>query len=477
MTALLDHTLPRSLAGAILAVMVLGLPCAGAWAAPSETFYARVGIHEIGHARLAALQAHPGLRWWIEVDDQLLVLTDAATVETLERDVDIERLDLPVEPGRLRLVVRGHQEDLAAMAVDVLARGGRHAVIQARHDGEIAMPDHGHDDSESAHVDMQLLPFRAGTVLARQVANDPPRTFGVDPAIEALVDEADAQRWFADVQSLTGFNRWTHSPGVLDARDWLVEQFEAMPGLTVTTPSFDVDGTTAYNVIATLPGSVRPNEWYILGAHYDSRAETSAQSQVASPGAEDNASGCAAVLEQARIFTANPPEATMLFVCFSGEEQGLWGSVDHVAGLQASGDDTKVRGVLNMDMISYTSDADLDCLIGSRPEFPDILDRFVEAAGAYTALRVVTSLTMCCSDHVPYLNAGLATVVAASNDWFQYPHYHRSTDTAPNVSLVQAEQVLRMNVAAVAGMVGAGSSTLIFANGFESGDLGGWSAP
>jgi Zn-dependent M28 family amino/carboxypeptidase len=121
-----------------------------------------------------------------------------------------------------------------------------------------------------------------------------------------------------------------------------------------------VGGTVAYNVIATLTGTTRPDDWYIVGGHYDSISEAPL---TAAPGAEDNASGCAGVLELARVLTAAPPEGTVLFICYAGEEQGLLGSEDHVADLLASGNASKVQAMLDLDMIAYTADGDLDCLL------------------------------------------------------------------------------------------------------------------
>ena len=78
-----------------------------------------------------------------------------------------------------------------------------------------------------------------------------------------------------------------------------------------------------------MQGRIRPDDRFVVGAHYDSISGNPFDA----PGAEDNASGCAGVLEIARIFAANPPEATIHFVCYAGEEQGLHGSTAHVADL------------------------------------------------------------------------------------------------------------------------------------------------
>ena len=349
------------------------------------------------------------------------------------------------------------------MDVDVLATGGRYAVIQARSAARPEVPEihRGH----RAHA--TLLPFAPNLVLARQQANRKSTPGFVEPWAAALIEEVDAQRWFNDVVALSGYNRYTFGSEIDAARDWLVQQLEEMPGLTVTTESFLVGSTTAWNVIATLPGTVRSDDLYIVGAHYDA---TSQSPQTAAPGAEDNASGCAGVLEMARAFTAHPPAATILFMCYSGEEQGLFGSSDHASDLVAAGLDDDVKGVLIMDMVGYTADDDLDCLLETSSANAALADLFA-AAAEVTDLRIVISFNPFGSDHVPYLNRGMPALLTIENDWDIYPCYHRTCDLSDNVSLAMGGEILKMNVGVMARMAGVAP---IFADGFESGDTSAW---
>ena len=282
----------------------------------------------------------------------------------------------------------------------------------------------------------------------------------------------DGDRWFADVETLASFNRYTHNPGINDARDWLVAELNVLPGLQVATPSFQVGGTTAYNVIATLTGKVRPDEWYIIGAHYDSISQNP---QVAAPGAEDNGSGCAGVLEMARIFTAHPPDATIFFICYSGEELGLLGSKDHVDDLIAAGDLDKIQTMLNLDMIGYTSDADLDCKLETAPFANFLFATFEDAALQFTTLRILTDESPCCSDHDPYLDEEVPALLTIENDWFQYPFYHTVNDLPEHITIAMGREILKMNVAAMAQLAGVPEPP-VFTDGFESGDATMWSA-
>jgi hypothetical protein len=127
----------------------------------------------------------------------------------------------------------------------------------------------------------------------------------------------------------------------------------------------------------------------------------------------------------------------------------------------------------------FTEDSDLDCLLESEPSGQGLVDALAAAAGAVSTLRIVTRVCSGCafgSDHVPYLDRGIPAVLSIENDWDDYPHYHQATDLPSELSLVMGGEVLKMEAAALAELTGAGGPVALFADGFESGDLGAWSA-
>ncbi|MCC6744814.1 MAG: M28 family peptidase, partial [Acidobacteria bacterium] len=132
------------------------------------------------------------------------------------------------------------------------------------------------------------------------------------------------------------------------------------------------------------------------------------------------------------------------------------GGTAHAASLVSANNDDKVQAVLTMDMIGYTGDADLDCLLETNASGQFLIDAYSAAAAQYTTLRIVSSLNPFGSDHVPYLNRGMAALLTIENDWDSYPDYHRTTDTANNITIDMGLQTLRMNVAALAKMIASG---------------------
>jgi len=247
--------------------------------------------------------------------------------------------------------------------------------------------------------------------------------------------------------------RFTRGTGIVSAQAWIIAQLEAIhkenSNLTITTQLFPVGSTPAYNIIATLHGYRDPENWVIIGGHYDS---TSQSTSTAAPGAEDNASGAAGVLEMVRAFASKPPPSTAIFVFFSGEEQGLYGSNYHSTQLVNEGNARKVRHVHIMDMIAYkaASNPNYEVLIETYPQFQVIFPVYTEAAEKYTDLKLLYSTNAFGSDHEPYLRKGIQAVLTIDGDWDSYPDYHRTTDLPSRCNSALGAKILRMGVAAIA---------------------------
>jgi hypothetical protein len=194
-----------------------------------------------------------------------------------------------------------------------------------------------------------------------------------DRRLRALLREIDPRRIEATVNRLVDFGtRHTLSSqddprrGIGAARDWIHDQLRGYAAasdgrMTVQLQSFIQPPaprvpapTRITNVIATLRGDSAPERIYVVTGHYDSRVTDVMNATSDAPGADDDASGVAAVMELARVMATRRTEATVMFVLVAGEEQGLYGS-DHLAQeLKAAGAD--VQGMFSNDIIG-TGDA------------------------------------------------------------------------------------------------------------------------
>jgi len=206
---------------------------------------------------------------------------------------------------------------------------------------------------------------------------------------EAL-QEIDPRRIEASVRRLAAFGtRHTLSSqddpvrGIGAARDWIHAQFQtyaAASGGRMTAelqsyvqqpvPNRIPVATTITNVMATLRGDSAPNRTYVVSGHYDSRVTSLLDFTSDAPGANDDASGVAAVLELARVMATRRTAATLVFVAVAGEEQGLFGSTFLAQQMKAAGVD--VQGMFSNDIIGSSSAFD-----GTRPD-PRTVRLFVE---------------------------------------------------------------------------------------------------
>lgn len=166
-----------------------------------------------------------------------------------------------------------------------------------------------------------------------------------DAELRALLRDIDRDRIEATVRKLVSFGtRHTLSAqddperGIGAARDWMLaelKRYAAESGGRMTAelqsyvqepaPRIPVP-TRITNVVATLRGSQTPDRIYVVSGHYDSRVSDVMNATADAPGADDDASGVAVVMELARVMAKRRPEATIVFTAVAGEEQGLFGS-------------------------------------------------------------------------------------------------------------------------------------------------------
>jgi hypothetical protein len=127
------------------------------------------------------------------------------------------------------------------------------------------------------------------------------------------------------------------------------QSFVQAPGPRIPVP------TTITNVIATIRGSTSPGRTYIASGHIDSRVTDVLNPDADEPGADDDASGVAVILELARVFSKRAPESTIVLTAVAGEEQGLFGSAFQAAQFKAANVD--IQGMFSNDIVgSSTAD-------------------------------------------------------------------------------------------------------------------------
>lgn len=175
-----------------------------------------------------------------------------------------------------------------------------------------------------AKNDGMLAVYNKTAKLAKPTRDFPVVT-GKDATVKELMNQVDIENLTATVQHLQDYERRQYNTTQAEeAAQWLYTQFEDL-GLDVEEFPFDYLGNpSSPNIIATQWGTKYPNKYIVCGSHYDSHR--SGDGDKTCPGADDNATGVATVLETARILSEYSFEYSILYCAFSAEEIGLIGS-------------------------------------------------------------------------------------------------------------------------------------------------------
>jgi Zn-dependent M28 family amino/carboxypeptidase len=270
---------------------------------------------------------------------------------------------------------------------------------------------------------------------------------------------ADRLRDHVRVLALDIGERHTGRPQALAAAARYIEGALELVGHEVRRQGYEADGIECLNLEVEHRGGDRASEIVLVGAHYDTVA--------GSPGADDNASGVAAMIEIARLLSGRRLQRTVRCVAFVNEEPPFFysremGSAVYARAARARSDDIKT--MLSLEMLGYYS---------SRPRsqrYPPLLRYFYPDRGNFIAfvsnLRSRRALaqvhdafrSQCTfpsarlaspaivpgiswSDQLSFWRAGYAAVMVTDTALYRYPHYHCSTDTPEKLDFAAMARV------------------------------------
>ena len=240
-------------------------------------------------------------------------------------------------------------------------------------------------------------------------------------------------------------------PALADAADYIESSWQAQ-GYRVERQRYDIDGVPCDNLITERIGRVRPNAIIVVGAHYDTVA--------GSPGADDNASGVAALLEISRALADLEPALTVRLVAFVNEEPPFFmtrrqGSMVYAAAARAHGDD--IRLMVSLEMLGcfrktprsqryppffrwfYPDRGDFLAFVGnlrSRAVMRRAAQIFRQQSDLplehLATLALIPGVSW--SDHRSFWRHGYPAFMATDTAFYRNPHYHTSEDTADKLS-------------------------------------------
>lgn len=298
--------------------------------------------------------------------------------------------------------------------------------------------------------------------------------FTVDPDVAALLNNISRQNLFAYVRALESFGtRHTLSPtepatfGIGAARRWIFDELNRVGSerLDVRIDEFPLTyagvPTTQQNIIATLPGEGTHPGIIVVMAHYDSRSENPDDGQSLAPGANDNASGVATLIETARLLSSRPLQQTVVFAFLAAEEQGTFGSRHLVQDLLLDGRIIDVA--INNDIVGGRTGIPQSIRIfAPGPEDSEhirLARYFNVIAGMYSpmfsvAIQQAPDREGRFGDHREFLAAGIPAI-RLTESVEDASAQHNERDASDRIDYEYLVQVTRLNVAALANMAGA----------------------
>jgi hypothetical protein len=320
---------------------------------------------------------------------------------------------------------------------------GTKVLIVADRDGDTVSPERGVylvDLTRTVTLEELRARVRAQLEAERALHAHGLRLFApIAGAVRDVVAQASVDRVYAYGKALFDFDsKHISQPGNDRAAEYLFDTYKSF-GYEPEYQWFEAraaDGGRTANVLATLRGTVNPELVYVVSSHYDSVAS--------GPGADDNSSGTAALLEAARILVKHPQPATIVFASFTGEESGLLGSREWVR--QAVANRVRVVGALNNDMIGWMNDQRLDNTI--RYSNAGIRDIQHGAAMHFTNLITYDAKYYRGTDAAAYYEVwgdivgGIGSYPVLGN-----PHYHQPHDVLETISHQLVTEVAKTTAA------------------------------
>ncbi len=478
---------------AILVVAVVVPVCGQALAAPEEPeepeVLARVEVNapvtDFPLAASALLRAADGR-------DYLLVF--AARPELTRAGWPFQVLDAAAVAPAEYLLAREKRTGARPAA------GGRFAVL---HDDGAQWLVKANPAEAEALAELGFAVQRLGTeplvwsspVLTNLPADDPlipgsSRSFS--PFLQAMVGQVQATNLYWMLRRFCG-NETTVAGGApclvttrfsysgQPVRNALQIAFERLRALGLN-PQYQAWTTGISNLIATLPGTTRSNEFVWITAHLDDMPSSGL-----APGADDNASGSAAVLTAASLFSQCRFERTVRFALFTGEEQGLYGSAKSAQVAKAAGEN--IVAVFNADMLAWHSKSlptiELHTRTKTNPGYSNdlaIAMTFTNMVATYglsaDLAPVILNDAVTYSDHASFWSQGFPAVLIEEEDGDFNPYYHTANDKMAYVNWGYLTAAVRASVATVAELalpveaVAADAVEVVTSNWLTNGSVG-----
>ncbi len=275
--------------------------------------------------------------------------------------------------------------------------------------------------------------------------------------IREMMNQVSMDSLEATVQHLQDYqNRMWNSQNAFNASDWIAGRMAAL-GLEVEQQPFYAStwtgsGQAAPNVIGIQRGTLYPDVYVVCGSHFDSFSYEAMYGSGNCPGADDNATGVASVLESARIMTQYDFEYSIIYCAYGCEEMGLYGSAAYASRCKQEG--MEILGYFNNDMNGYLygDQIHIDCIYPN--SVAPIGDYYMNVGSVYFPELPIRHVNFNegDSDHTSFNNNGYMGIYPFEDYQHYSPYIHTPGDTIGHsvTSFEMSQQYCRMNIGCLA---------------------------
>jgi hypothetical protein len=272
------------------------------------------------------------------------------------------------------------------------------------------------------------------------------------------------------------YSRVTFTPGKDSAAEYIKNEFEKIPGLIVEMDTFYVvDADTPYNmhplynIVATIPGKDTPEKQFIIGAHYDASASRMGSTiwnqewrTIQAPGADDNATGVASIIEMARLLCDTSisfyNKYTIKLIAYAAEEYSPAYDGHHLGSIRhaknAHQNNEQIVGMISVDMVGFNSQHFYTAIV-SDPNSALLGQKMIEARNLFEVQLLTNNPPFpnaTYSDHQSYIDEGYRAILLIENAppwnngtyYLANPFYHMTSDTSGTVNFELTRRVAQL---------------------------------
>lgn len=390
---------------------------------------------------------------WARLGDKTIVWTaseewNAFTNKARKAGINLDQQEGAELEGKLYLVIQTGRSFLDTYPdVRMVIDKGRYLMVDL-------LPEEVRRFSESKDDWWTMRPLPMDSVIMDIIK---PVARAAVPRVKVNIEAVSQSTYSSYLISLVNFlTRYSLSSQFTSAVEWAVDKLQSFGYETELCP-INIGNGSSYNLVADRLGNGDGiHKLILVTAHLDS-INIRDGANAPAPGADDNASGAAGVLEIARVLAEFSPKHDLRLILFGGEEEGLYGSRQYVSRLPKD-ERTRISAVINMDMVATLNTTSPAVLLEGAPVSRSLIKELAEAAATYTSLTIQTSETPFNSDHVPFIDELIPAVLTIEGTDSSNTNIHTANDTLDHINYELALDILRMNLAVTSKLLEIGNS-------------------